>query len=53
MAKVIRIRIAAQFPSQPPLGGMTTAEHAAKLAFERKPFALRLAMIEKGTRRAR
>ena len=35
-------------PGQLPLNGMTAAESAATKAFEAKPVALRLAMVEMG-----
>lgn len=48
MEKGVRVRIAAKYPGQLPMNGLTRTEHAAKLVFERKPVAVRLAMIEKG-----
>lgn len=48
MEKAVRLRIAAKYPGQLPMNGLTTAEYAGKLAFERKPLADRLAMIEAG-----
>ena len=48
MEKGVRVRIAATAPSVLRMAGLTVAEHAAKLAFERKPVAVRLAMLEKG-----
>ena len=48
MEKGVRVRIAAKHPGQLPLNGMTAAESAATKAFEAKPVALRLAMVEMG-----
>jgi hypothetical protein len=48
MEKAVRLRIAAKHPGELPMNGLTPAEHAATVAFERKPVAVRLAMIEKG-----
>ena len=48
MEKGVRLRIAATAPGTHRLSGLTAAEYSATLAFERKPVAVRLAMIEKG-----
>ena len=48
MEKVVRVRIASTEPDRLAMSGLTLAEHAARVAFEGKPLAVRLAMIEKG-----
>ena len=48
MEKGVRVRIAARYPGQFPMNGLTRAEYAATLNFERKPVAVRLAMVQKG-----
>ena len=48
MEKAVRVRIAAKYPGQLRMNGLTAAEYAGMLNFERKPVAVRLAMIEKG-----
>jgi hypothetical protein len=48
MEKGVRVRIAATEPGRLAMSGLTVKEHAATLAFESKPVAVRLAMIEKG-----
>jgi len=48
VTKNIRLRIAATAPGTLRLAGLTVTEHAARLVFERKPVAVRLAMIERG-----
>jgi hypothetical protein len=48
MEKGVRVRIAAKYPGELPMHGMTTREWAGKAAFDSKPLAVRLAMIEKG-----
>jgi hypothetical protein len=48
MEKAVRVRIASTEPGRLAMSGLTVTEHAATLAFERKPVAVRLAMIEKG-----
>jgi hypothetical protein len=48
LEKGVRVRIAATSPGVLRMAGLTSAEHSAKLAFERKPVAVRLAMLAKG-----
>jgi hypothetical protein len=48
MEKPVRLRIAAELPGRLPMGGLTKLELAAKLTFERKPVADRIAMVEAG-----
>ena len=48
LEKSVRVRIAATAPGVLRMAGLTTAERAAALVFERKPVAVRLAMLEKG-----
>ena len=51
MEKPVRVRIAAQFPPQLKLSGLTRQEWAGKVAFEQKPLADRIRMVEEGKRR--
>ena len=48
MEKSVRIRIGAKYPGELPFRGMTPREYAATLAFQRKPVAVRLAMVQRG-----
>ncbi len=48
MERAVRVRIGASAPGVLKLAGLTVAEHAATLAFERKPVEVRLAMAEMG-----
>ena len=48
MEKQVRLRIAANFPGRLPMGGLTKKEFSGKLAFDRKPVAEKVAMIERG-----
>jgi hypothetical protein len=48
MEKPVRIRISANYPGVLPMQGLTRAEWAGKQAYERKPLAVKQALIEKG-----
>jgi hypothetical protein len=48
MEKAVRVRIATTEPSRLAMSGLTATEHAAALAYERKPVAVKLAMVEMG-----
>lgn len=47
MEKGVRLRIASSAPGRLKLSGLTVAEHAAALAFERKPLAVKLQMANR------
>lgn len=48
MEKGVRLRIASSDPGRLKLSGLTVPEHAAALAFERKPLAVKLQMANRG-----
>ena len=48
MEKAVRVRIASTEPGRLAMSGLTMQEHAAKLAFDRKPVAVRMAIAERG-----
>jgi len=48
MEKPVRVKIGTGFPALLPMRGLTRAEWAAKLAYERKPASEKTAMAERG-----